>query len=96
MKKSGRNEPAASSMSPLRLTATAEDPRNLAAVLAPPCPGVCELVHTGKKILAPRGFRGAPPYNGTIRFSADRMTPACARSQALADASRIAAKVKRR
>jgi hypothetical protein len=61
-------------MSPLRLTATAEDREISADVLAPPRPGVCELVHTGEKILDP-AVR-APPYDGTVRLSADRMTSA--------------------
>jgi hypothetical protein len=50
-------------MSPLRLTATAEDREISPVVLAPPRPGVCELVHIGEKILAPRGARAAVQWN---------------------------------
>jgi hypothetical protein len=40
-------------MSPLRLTATAEDDAEISGVvLALPRPGVCELVHTDKKMFA--------------------------------------------
>jgi len=79
-------------MSPLRLTATAEDPRNLAAVLAPPRPGVCELVHTGEKILAAGRCRQAPPddWNHQV-FTRSNNVRLRERGPALDDAARIAA-----
>jgi hypothetical protein len=64
-------------------------------VLAPPRAAVCELVHTGEKILAPRGASAAVRWNRQA-FSRSNDVRVRQRSPTLDDTRRIAAKAKRR